>query len=234
LTVLVSFGKLKVLKSSFDERKTYFMRISARLLPLILFLVPLAGFGATLSTLSPNNGSGGIFFNLTAIQSLTVTSFDTYFSGNSGSPVPVAVFARPGTYVGFQSDSFGWALTQTINVTTAGSSSLANILLSSPLNIAAGQTLGIYLQALNSNGIRYQGLGTAATTEFSNADLSMFSAHGRATSEPFAGNLFTPRAFAGNVNYELSSSAVPEPGTITLFSFGLLGALALRKRNTSR
>jgi hypothetical protein len=62
----------------------------------------------SLTTLPPDNGSGGVFLDLTPIsQPLDVTSFEVPYSGPAGTPVQVEVWTRPGSYVGFDGSSAG-------------------------------------------------------------------------------------------------------------------------------
>lgn len=198
-----------------------------------LIVLPALGLAQSpLVTLPPNNGSGGIFFNLTpSSNQLTWTGFQTYFASAAGSAVSIQVYTRPGSYVGFQSNSAGWTLTQTVSGTSAGSGNTnlsALIPLTAPITLGAGQTTGVYLHSVTTGGgIRYQGTGTTSTSTFSNADLTLFSQHSRTGAVPFAGSLFTPRAFAGAIHYNV----VPEPATMAVLG---LGAVALIRRRIRR
>lgn len=183
----------------------------------------------TLTTLPPNNGSGGIFLDLTpTTNTLSFNSFATYFSGAVGLNVSVEVYTRPGSYVGFQTGAAGWTLSQTVTGVAAGTAvKSAPVVLTTPIILSAGTTTGIYLHAITSGGgIRYQGTGTTATTTFSNADLTLFSAHSRTGAISFGGTLFTPRAFSGDINY----SAVPEPATMAALGLGVAALLRRRRR----
>lgn len=193
-----------------------------------MVLVPSMGFAGVLSTAAPNNGSGGIFMNLTSAgQALSVTSFDTYFSGSVGLGVSVQVWTRAGTYVGFDASNAGWTLSQTASATAAGTTTLAPLALSSAISIGAGQTVAVYLHSITTGGgIRYTGTSSAPPqTTWSNADLTLFSDVSRTGTVPFGGSRFSPRTFAGNVNY----SVVPEPASMAALALGA-GALLRRRR----
>lgn len=182
-----------------------------------------------LNTLPPNNGSGGIFFDLTPVSSsLIFTGFQTYFSGTVGLGVTVEVWTRPGSYVGFQTGSAGWTLSETVGGTAAGTATLSTLIpLTNQILLASGTTTGFYLHSITTGGgIRYQGTGTTSTSNFSNADLALFSAHSRTGTVSFAGTLFTPRAFSGSIHY----SAVPEPATIAALGLGVAALLRRRRR----
>lgn len=199
-------------------------------LVLLLAVSSTAAFSQTLSTALPNNGSGGIFLDLTATsQNLQVLSFDTYFSSAAGTPVQIQVYTRPGSYVGFDASNTGWTLTETANAVSAGTTTLANMLLANPISLAPGTPVGIYLHAITTGGgIRYTGTAAAPPqTTWSNADLTLFSDVSRTGAVAFGGTKFNPRTFAGNVNY----APVPEPATIAAVGLGL-AALARRRKRT--
>jgi hypothetical protein len=160
--------------------------------------------GQSLATAPPNNGSGGIFLDLTAASAaLQVNSFDTYFSSAAGSSVTVEVYTRPGSYVGFTTSNAGWTLHTTATGTSAGTTALGPLPLNVPIQLPVGSTVGVYLHATTTGGgIRYTGTGTIPPqTTWSNADLTLFSDVSRTGAIPFAGTQFTPRTFAGVVNY---------------------------------
>jgi hypothetical protein len=162
---------------------------------------------ADLSTAASNNGSGGIFLDLTPNAPLRVVSFETPIQGTVGTQAGVQVWTRMGSYVGNDASAEGWTLTQTVMATRMGSLVNAEILLEYPLTLAANETTGVYLQVVTEglgSGIRYT--GTAANppqTTWSNAHLTLFSDVARTGTTPFGGSRFTPRTFSGNVNYQV-------------------------------
>src|SRR5687768_9767198 len=84
----------------------------------------------TLTTVPPNNGSGGIFLTITTFGSdVTISKFNTYFS--STALISVEVYTRPGAYTGFTTANTGWTLLGTPTATGAGSSTIA------PLDVTA-------------------------------------------------------------------------------------------------
>lgn len=194
---------------------------------LVSAAIPAISAAQSIATLPPNNGSGGIFLQLTpASDPLSVTSFASYFSSVSGTAVSVEVWTRPGAYAGFTASNAGWTLSETVAGTSAGSAVLSgNITLANPISIPSGGPTSIYFHAITAGGgIRYQGTGTTSTGTFFNADVTLFSDVSRTGAVPFGGTQFTPRAFSGVINY----TVIPAPGAMALLGLG--GLLAARRR----
>ena len=166
----------------------------------------------TLSTAPPNNGSGGVFMDLTNVSDpLSITGFDVAYSGTAGTAVDVEVWIRSGSYVGFDASSVGWTLTQTVGgVRGSTTTELTPLDLTTPILID-GLT-AVYLHAVGSTGgIRYTGTSASPPqTSWSNADLELFSDVARTGTTPFGGSAFTPRTFAGNVHYDV----IPAPASL--------------------
>lgn len=184
---------------------------------LMAFAVPLAAQAGGLSTAAPNNGSGGVFLDLTpSTASLFFEVFETPTSAAPGAPIQVEVWTRPGSYVGFTASSAGWTLSQTVSGTGGASTSTpVPFTLTPPITLLAGTTTGIYLHSITTGGgIRYT--GTAAIppqTTWTNADITLFGDVARTGAVAFAGTQNQPRTFSGNIQY----STTP----VTLQHFGI-------------
>lgn len=181
----------------------------------------------SISTTTPNNGSGGIFLQLTPSASpIQVESFQTYFSSVAGTPVTVEVWTRPGAYAGFTTSNVGWTLHQTVVGTSAGSAGLSSAVVINPLFVPTGGPTSIYFHAITAGGgIRYTGTtAIPPLPTWSNADVTLFSDVSRTGAVPFAGTQFTPRVFAGTINYTI----IPAPASLALLGLG--GLVATRRR----
>ncbi len=201
------------------------MKIAA--LALVAALAGTAMGGVIAANPTSNNGTGGVFLELTPTsQSLSLTAFASQFGSAAGSAVSVEVWTRPGSYAGFTASNVGWTLTQTVSGTSAGTAiTSADILLTSPIAVPFGGTTSVYLHSITvGGGLRYFGTGTTSNTNFSNADLSLFTSISRTGAVAFAGTQFTPRAFTGTLTYDV----VPAPASMALLAFG--GLVAGRRR----
>ncbi len=200
------------------------MKIAA--VALVAALAGSAMGGVLAANPLSNNGTGGVFLDLTPTsQPLNLTAFATQFSNAAGGAVNVEVWTRSGSYVGFTTSNAGWTLTQTATGTSAGTTTTSgDIALTSPILLPAGGTTAVYLHGLAGSNLRYFGTGTTSLINFSNPDVALFTNIARTGSIAFAGTQFTPRAFVGTLTYEI----VPAPASLALLSLG--GLVAGRRR----
>ena len=206
--------------------------IVAAALAALVAVAATAQAQSPLTTAPPNNGSGGVFMNLTDLtgagQYLSIGGFDLGgFTGTVGTAVDVEVWTRLGSYVGFEGSSAGWTLTQTIGTIRNGSTTPSPLPLMTDIIVPDSGTMAVYLHAIGpgTGGIRYTGTSSAPpVTTWTNSDMQLFSDVARTGSVPFAGSLFSPRTFSGSVHY----GVIPAPASLALL--GLAGLVGRRRR----
>ena len=206
--------------------------IVAAALVALMAVVATAQAQSPLTTAAPNNGSGGVFMNLTDLtgagQYLSINGFDLGgFTGTVGSAVDVEVWTRPGSYAGFTLDPTGWTLTQTIGTIRNGTTTPSPLPLSMDIVVPYGGMTAVYLHAIGpgTGGIRYSGTSSAPpVTTWTNADMELFSDVAHTGLVPFGGSEFSPRTFSGSVHY----AVIPAPASLALL--GLAGLFGRRRR----
>lgn len=186
-------------------------RFSMKFKILICLLLGISvSYGAFAITLNANatsnNGTGGIFLTLTTNTSaVTLTTINTMFGSVASTPVNIEIYTRTGPYAGFTTAATGWTLLGTVGAVSAGTAALAPINLTSlNITIPAGTVQSFYLHSITTGGgIRYFGTGTTSVTNFSDANLALFSDISRTGAVAFAGGQNTPRALTGSVEYNI-------------------------------
>jgi hypothetical protein len=138
------------------------------------------------TTYAAGNGcGGGNMFDIIATNSISIDSFRTAFSGATA----INVHYKQGSYVGSDQTPGDWTLLGSSSVTGAGAQVFS---VGSPLLIAAGDTVGVYIEA----AVDYTTL-TGLTT-YNNNDLVISSGLGLCGS--FSG-VNDPRGWNGTVFY---------------------------------
>lgn len=174
----------------------------------------------TLDTgLTPASSSfRGQMFDVSATNSITVTSFSVQF-GTTGAGA-VRVWGRPGTHVGFETNQTGWTL---LGAGTTTGGSLQAIALTTTPSISAGQTYAFHIEGDSTLFYRTPPVGTAlGGTIASDANVAIRA--GQGLQGAFSANRVSPRALAGSMTYSLPVTAAPVP-TLSQWALILFGAI---------
>ncbi len=162
------------------------------------------------TTYAAGNGSLGTMFDITAINTITVTQFYGHMTAGTQT---WEVWYRPESYVGFQNNAGGWILLGSAAGVVAGGTGVPTIIpITFNVTVPAGATYGFYVTPL-AGTVQYTN-GTAVGNVYaSDSNIQVREGHG--------GGYFNltnqPRVFNGTVIYTAgcASSRVPVVATVT-------------------
>jgi hypothetical protein len=139
-----------------------------------------------------NSGRQGMYFDLTAINSVEITSFDVNpnDAGNNWS-----VWYKVGTYAGNETNQAAWT-------EVFAGNDVSGALAITPVEITLGNTDGFYIFETNATQHYNDGIST-----YANANLSFTGGNGN---YGFFDNTLANRVFSGTINY----TDVPEPASL--------------------
>ena len=170
--------------------------VRTTLAAIVLSLASLSATAQSLTTLYEGGiaESGNTFDLRATTKNLIVERFDISIA-NGGPATTVAVYWRPGTSNGFESNPAGWTLLGRTTVVSRGNR-VPTPLPIGGLELIAGQTYGIYVNVETGGSIQY----TRGSNVFSNQDLSLTTWHAK-RNPVFTGPTFSPRMWNGTVYY---------------------------------
>ncbi len=165
----------------------------------------------TLSTVfNGDRANNGNMFDLTALNSVTIDSFDENLQNNE----PLAIYYKAGTHVGFENNSAAWTLIGTYTgVVTNGNGFPTAVPIPVNVTIPAGQTYAFYITYTTSQGSMAYSLGTSVGNVFA-SDSNLQIKEGTGKSYPFINNFF-PRVFNGRVHYTAICPTLTPTATAT-------------------
>jgi len=150
------------------------------------------------STLAGGNEQSGNMFDITAINTVNISSFDEHLLNNGD----IQIYFKPGTHVGFEQNANAWTLIGTATGIVSNGIGVATAI-PLPVNVVipAGQTYAFYItfaDPLDQARIIYTN-GTAVGNVFA-SDANIQIKEGAGKAYPFL-STFTPRQFNGVVHY---------------------------------
>ncbi|MCB9224381.1 MAG: gliding motility-associated C-terminal domain-containing protein [Crocinitomicaceae bacterium] len=166
--------------------------------------------GPLATAYNQNNGQDGIMFDVQAITSVEITSWDINCGGTTHT---FEIYYRPGTHVGFQNNAAGWTLLGT----AAGVNGPVNVATPIPIPISvilcAGDVGAFYITSTSTSGsIDYTNGPGVGTVIASDANLQIKCGTGK--DYPFAAS-FTPRSPNVTAHYNCLSLSCCAAQSIT-------------------
>ena len=146
-----------------------------------------------------SNGSGGIMFDVLAINNINVAGFGLNL--NSGQKT-VYIYYKNGTHIGFENDSLVWTFLDSIAVTSQGSGGPTYINLSSPLSCTQSQTYSFFISNNDWPDFRYIAGNATGSLQASDPNISIFEGVGR-RAKYFSSQIFQNRKFSGIIVYNV-------------------------------
>ncbi|AFL81539.1 regulatory P domain of subtilisin-like proprotein convertases [Aequorivita sublithincola DSM 14238] len=153
--------------------------------------------GSLTTTFAGGNGLDGAMFDVTAINDLTIDSFDVNLP--TGADNDFEIYYKTGTWVGSNTNPGDWTLLATLTgITSAGAGLPTALNLNLGIVVPAGDRAAFYVTTTDNGTLSYTN-GTVTGNLFaSDANLEFYE--GRGVDYPFTGG-FEPRVFNGNIHY---------------------------------
>lgn len=149
------------------------------------------------STFAAGNNHRGNMFDITAISTVMIESFDSHPMANTS----YEIYYKSGTYVGSENNAAAWTLVgSAANVVAQPQGTPTPLPIPVNVIIPAGQTYGFYVTSSNITVSQRYTNGTAVGNVFAQ-DASIQFKEGCGIEYPFASTPFTPRVWNGRIHY---------------------------------
>ena len=161
---------------------------------------------------------GAVFFDVSAIEDITVTGFLTHLQGVGGTSFSMDVYTIVGgTYAGNEQNAGAWTLLGTASGDAQPDGTPSEAFLTSGINLTGGTDYAMALVLDANHGHRYTN-GNGSNQNHANDDLSISLGAGQNT--PFTSNVFSPRVWNGAINYDFTLPAVPQDALLECSDIG--------------
>lgn len=152
------------------------------------------------TTFQGGNNQWGAMFDLTASNSIEITGFDVFPVTNLGT-ADIEIMYKTGTFVGAEANAGAWTTIGT--ATGLEENKPVHVALTSPLAVAPGQTMGIYVRRLD--GYVFYSNSTAVGSVYS-TDANLTVKVGKGIEGSF-GTTYNNRMLNTIVHYEVENPA---------------------------
>lgn len=153
------------------------------------------------TTMASGNNHRGNMFDITAINTVTITSFDA----SPMAATTVAIYYKTGTWVGFNNNAAAWTLIGSAAVPGASLPNPVPVPVAVNVTIPAGQTYAFYVTSTDINVSLNYTDGASVGNVFS-SDANIQFREGCGTEYPFSGSPFTPRVWNGAIHYAVAGT----------------------------
>jgi len=174
-------------------------------------VTPPVSASAIPTTLAAGNNHRGNMFDIVAINTVTITSFDAHPMGNT----TIEIYYRAGSYTGFATSSTGWTLVGSAAVTAQPMGTPTPVPVAVNVTIPAGQTYAFYITSNNiAVSLNYTDGSTEGATYVSDGNIDFKQGVGMEYPFSAGGGVFTPRIWNGVIHY-----TTPLPAPVYTYSW---------------
>ncbi|MBK9192044.1 MAG: T9SS type A sorting domain-containing protein [Crocinitomicaceae bacterium] len=162
------------------------------------------------TTFAGGNNHRGNMFDITAINTVTITQFE----GHPMSNTTVEVYYKTGTYVGSENTAGAWTLLGSAAVIAQPMGTPTPYPVPVNVTIPAGQTYAFYVTSSNTAVSQNYTDGTSVGNVFA-SDANIQFKEGCGIEYPFSGGPFTPRIWNGVIHYAAPATFLWSTGEST-------------------